>query len=55
MNQSLDLKKKPADSFLCDRDLRHERVKDVFVTFVSLIHNSCITYANMFTLYGDNL
>ena len=51
MNQSIDLKKKTADSFLCDSDLRYERVKDVFVTFVSLIHNSCITYANMFTLY----
>ena len=36
INQSIDLQKMSKDVFLCDRDLRHEGVKERYVTFVSM-------------------
>ena len=45
-NQSIDLLSKSVDWFLCDNDLRHERIKTVFLTNFakSIGKHSCLCH-----------
>ena len=45
-NQSIDLLSKSVDWFLCDKDLRHERIKTVFLTNFakSIGKHSCLCH-----------